>query len=294
MTSMIPKYRVRFMIVLNFFILLLGFAITNSALAQANQSIPLPPKLLPSIKLKPASQSTSSSNSSKSEVPSTKAPTSAVKSATSTTKKTIAKTSTPPSNSSHPSKLQCQNKAKEASKIVFDDCMIAVKENEAENIRKEYQVKLAKLKAQYEQKLQKVLGQLKKQSKNGVIPATNETTAAASSSSNLLSKSQNETLEYQDSDSATFSTPTPVNTQDSLAIDESNSLTTTPNNAVITTENLESPESLNKPSVPFQKDAPSPSTDSFTPTQEPSGNNSPSSSSFMPSDKLEAAPDAAI
>lgn len=250
----------RLMLVLHFF-LVLGLSMTNSnASAQSNKSIALPIAL-------PTKKTTSNK-------------------ATSAISNKSTKTSL---SSAGPSKLQCQNKAKEASKIVFDDCMISVKELEADNIRKEYKAKVVKLKAQYEQKLKKVLSQLKKQSKNGVVPATNEATTIPSNST-LPPKVQNDTPVSEDSSSAAFTPPTPINTQDFLPIDESNSMATT-QNSTITTKKSASPEFIDEPTVQL-KPMPQSSVDEPSIEQAPTNDNP--ASSYFPSDQLEGEPASAI
>lgn len=83
------------------------------------------------------------------------------------------------------SQLQCKTKAKEVAKIAYDDCMESAKGNEAERIRTEYKLKMAKLKELYEQKLKKLNIKLKQntasqtQSEANSLPVKTETVVPA-------------------------------------------------------------------------------------------------------------------
>lgn len=69
--------------------------------------------------------------------------------------------------------LQCKTKAKEIAKVAYDECMESAKGSEADRIRAEYKLKMAKLKDYYEQKIKKLNI---KQKPATVVPATTEAT----------------------------------------------------------------------------------------------------------------------
>lgn len=102
------------------------------------------------------------------------------------------------------SQLQCRTKAKETAKAVYDECLNLAKYDEADNIRKEYKAKLAKLKAFYEQKLKKLNLKAKSEVKNS--GQTNEMASV------LPQKDPAPTA--NDSSKSNFVAPAPTNTQD--------------------------------------------------------------------------------
>jgi hypothetical protein len=190
------------------------------------------------------------------------------------------------------SQLQCRSKAKEIAKTAFDQCIELAKGDEAENIRKEFRMKFEKMKAYYVQKLKKVTSRMKKDSKNGPIPAATEpSTAAASpkSSSSLPPKVQTEIPVSNESKTETFATPAPVNTQASET-DDSNDKTIVTNNINSTMASKSSSSEINdEPSIRLKG----------TPQPEETLSQSPSVSdenpSFQPSsEKLETEPDSTI
>lgn len=63
--------------------------------------------------------------------------------------------------------IACRTKAKEAAAQSFRSCMVETKSTQIEQIRKEYQEKLSKMKAEYEQQLGKVSGK-----KSGTVQKT--------------------------------------------------------------------------------------------------------------------------
>lgn len=110
------------------------------------------------------------------------------------------------------SQLQCKAKAKEASKIAYNDCMILAKENEVENLKKEYKVKVTKLKEFYVKKIKKLMAaQKRKDDKQnaGIIPAENNSSSLPTT---LPQKSDSPIANEVDSSKQNFETPAPVNT----------------------------------------------------------------------------------
>ncbi len=138
--------------------------------------------------------------------------------------------------------LQCRAKAKEAAKISYDQCLSVAKIDEAESIRQEYKAKLAKLKAFYEQKLKK----LNLKTKTEVKTATT-TTAPATEISSALPKKADTGKSTTETAGATFSPPTPVNTQETIAAPAQE--------ATATSESL--PPDSNEPTIRL-KEAPAP------------------------------------
>lgn len=126
------------------------------------------------------------------------------------------------------SQLQCRKKAKEASKTAFDQCMIAAKENEVEEIRQEFKVKVAKLKEQYEKKLKRAVAKIKKDSKNrntpasGLMDQTNKQNKGNSTS--LPPKVKTNASSNNDSQETSYTPPAPVNTQLSTNPDNDNTI----------------------------------------------------------------------
>lgn len=105
---------------------------------------------------------------------------------------------------------QCKTKAKEAAQVAYNQCLSLVRDDEAENIRKEYRAKIAKLKEAYEKKLKKLGFKAKNDPKAtptnstsetyGVLPQKSAPAAATAGDSDLASSNQ-------------ANVPVPVNTQ---------------------------------------------------------------------------------
>lgn len=190
--------------------------------------------------------------------------------------------------------LQCRSKAKDAAKITFDQtysqCIELAKGDEIENIRKEFKVKLVKLKEMYEQKLRKVAGKLKKDPKNPtVVPAlvatdkdksSNSSNKANAGSTSLPQKTPTEVPTANPE--TDFTAPTPVNVNSTQA--------------VTSTQAASAESTSNEPSIRLKESGSSNSNgdgsdSSSTPNDLPSNNNFDSSSS---DNKLEVGPDSAI
>ena len=107
------------------------------------------------------------------------------------------------------SQLVCRAKAKEAAKIAYDQCLSLAKEDEAENIRKEYKAKFNKLKEYYEQKLKKLNLKAKTEAKTSPSNPTTET-------SGVLPQKASRTSTEVESNTSNFTPPAPVNTRDEV------------------------------------------------------------------------------
>ncbi len=131
------------------------------------------------------------------------------------------------------SQMQCKAKAKEASKIAFDDCMVLAKEGEVENLKKEYKVKVTKLKEYYIQKIKKLVGQKKKENQqNAVIPASNSGGALPTT---LPQKVETPIVTESESSKSNFEAPVPVNTTTSSpTANSSNEDSSAPSSAEVT------------------------------------------------------------
>jgi hypothetical protein len=116
---------------------------------------------------------------------------------------------------------QCRAQAKEAAKIAYDQCMVVAKENEAENIRKEYKVKLAKLKEHYEQKLKKLNLKAKSDAKTAANASTTEAPRALPQKAITPAIRDESVLSRQDGASGTYSTPEPTNIREAAPIENS-------------------------------------------------------------------------
>jgi len=191
------------------------------------------------------------------------------------------------------SQLQCRSKSKEIAKTAYDQCLELAKGDEAENIRKEFRMKFAKLKDYYEKKLKKVAAKAKKDSKAGVIPATADASnTSTKTTSTLPAKTKNE---IQANGEKNFNPPPPVNTQEqetfSTAGIDNTPIESSNINAVTADETTSTSSGLsNEPTIQLKE---APKSNSITP---PSSTTSDSpTSSFQPtSEKLEVEPDTAI
>lgn len=107
-----------------------------------------------------------------------------------------------------PSQRQCRAKAKEASKLAFDECMVAVRVEEAENLKKEFKVKVTKLKEQYEKKIRKLLGIQKNMAKKLEAQSTEEVSKTLPTK--LPTKTQTSLVQEVENAKNKFEAPTPV------------------------------------------------------------------------------------
>jgi len=191
--------------------------------------------------------------------------------------------------------LQCRSKAKEAAKITFDQtysqCIELAKGDEIESIRKDFKVKLVKLKEMYEQKLRKVAGKLKKDSKSPtVIPALVATDKDKSSNSSNKTNASSTSLPQKTptdvptaNSDADFNAPTPVNVNSTQAATSAQTASSESN-------------SNEQPSIRL-KEAGSSNSNIDGNDSSPTTNDLPSNSSFDPApsdNKLEVGPDSAI
>ena len=107
------------------------------------------------------------------------------------------------------SQLVCRAKAKEAAKSAYDQCLSLAKEDEAENIRKEYKAKFTKLKEYYEQKLKKLNLKAKTEAKATTSKTPTETSGV------LPQKTSRPSTDIE-SNTSNFTPPLPVNTRDEV------------------------------------------------------------------------------